>query len=47
MYLKNYKGELVAERFYEYKLHRVVNPNIYLVKKGRKWKMNLYEMIRI
>ncbi|XP_018397728.1 PREDICTED: uncharacterized protein LOC108775777 [Cyphomyrmex costatus] len=31
--LEDYRGKPVAGGFYEYELHRVVNPDVYLVKK--------------
>jgi len=31
--LKDYCGKLIAGGFYEHKLHRVVNPDVYLVEK--------------
>jgi len=31
--LEDYRGKPVAEEFYEYKLHRVANPDVYLVEK--------------
>jgi len=34
--LKNSCGKFVARGFYEYELHRVANPDMYLVEKVRK-----------
>jgi len=31
--LENYRGESIAGAFYEYELHRVTHPDIYLVEK--------------
>ncbi len=36
--LEDYHGKSVAREFYEYELHCIANPNVYLVEKMLRWE---------